>query len=413
MPTRFPITVLLLLLSVLTLLPISLPAEEIQWPMRPEISPDGTRIAFTWEGAIWVAASDGGQARRLTDHPAWESRPRWSPDGSSIVFASARAGSSDLWMISAAGGIPRRLTWWSGTDLPCDWFPDGQEMIIYSDRVDGWKRGSRLYRMKIGPESEPAKEPVRISLAAASSARISPDGTRLLVMREGTSWTRQGYLGSQSAQVWLYHLETGDWKQLTPSGIPHSSPVWIDNQHFLLVEDIDGRGQLVERDLDNQTRRVWTTFQDDSVRFPSISDDANTVIFEQGFSFWRLDRTSGLIVPIELTASEDLPVLGLENLGYSSATAATLSPDGKMVALGSQGDILVKRTEKGLPTRRVVDHPSKDDDPMWLPGGKKLLFVSRRGGIEDFYTVQSTEEGEPRLDRCLTTEVERFPGPKV
>ena len=410
MTARFATTTVLLLLL---LIPTPATADRIEWPMRPEISPDGSRIAFTWEGSIWIASSEGGQARRLTDHPAWESRPRWSPDGSSIVFASAREGSSDLWQIAADGGIPRRLTYWSGTDLPCDWFPDGKQMVFYSDRVDGWKYGSRLYRMTVPVEGEKPSEPLRVTLASASSARVSPDGTRLLVKREGTSWTRQGYVGSQAAQVWLYHLESGDWKQLTPEGTPHSSPIWIDNDRFLMIEDIDGRGQLVERDLDNHQRQVWTTFQDDSVRFPSISDDGQRVIFEQGFNIWRLDRASGQLVPIELTVAEDLPSRGIENLRYSSATSASLSPNGKMVALGCQGDILVRRTEKGLPARRVVDHTSRDDDPVWLPGGKKLLFVSRRSDTEDFYTVQSSEEGEPRLDRCLTTKVERFPGPEV
>ncbi len=409
MIVRLTITSLFLLLLVP---PAILQAEQIEWPMRPEISPDGSRIAFTWEGELWIASSSGGKSRRLTHHPAWESRPRWSPDGRSIVFASAREGSSDLWMVSAEGGIPRRLTWWSGSDLPCDWFPDGKELILYSDRVDGWKRGSRLYRLKIANDRQSPRQPVRITSAAASAARISPDGKKLLVMREGTSWTRQGYVGSQSAQVWLHHLESGQWQQLTPEDIPHSSPIWIDDQRFLLVEDIDGRGQLVERDINNEQRRIWTRFQDDSVRFPSVSDDGQIVIFEQGFSIWRLNRTTGQLAPIELTVAEDMPRLGIEDLNYSSATAASLSPDGKMVAIGCQGDILVHRTEKGLPANRVVEDTPRDDDPMWLPDGQKLLFVSKRSGIEDFYTVESSEPGEPRLDRCLTTEVKRFPGPE-
>ncbi|HIK82400.1 MAG TPA: hypothetical protein EYF93_05825 [Planctomycetes bacterium] len=392
---------------------ISSAAEPMLWPFQPEVSPDGATVAFTWEGSLWTASSDGGVARRLTDHPAWESLPRWSSDGESIVFASARGGSSDLWQIPAQGGRARRLTWWSGTDLPCDLSPDGSELIFSSDRIDGWKKGARLYRMAIPPAGSPPEEPTRLTLAASSSARYSPDGQQLLTQREGTDWTRQGYRGSQSGQIWLYHLESGDWRPLTPAGIPHSSPVWIDQQRFLMVEDIDGRGQLVERDIDHRNRRVWTSFEHDSVRFPSVSDDGNIVIFEQGFHCWKLNRSSGQIVPLEFLAAEDLPDTGVEDLNFSSATSASLSPDGKQVAFGCQGDLLVRRTEKGLPANRVDAHPARDDDPVWLPGGKKLLFVSRRSGTEDLYTVRSSEAGEPRLDRCLTTEVKRFPGPEV
>ncbi len=408
----------ILILLLLPALSITLPvageaAEPIVWPFRPEISPDGETIAFTWEGAIWTASSDGGSARRLTDHPSWESRPRWHPDGQSILFASSREGSSDLWLIAAAGGTPRRLTWWSGTDLPCAWYPDGKQILFSSDRLDGWKRGDRLYRLDLSDGKTIPDEPVRVTLAAASAGRISPDGTRMLVMREGVSWTRQGYTGSQAGQIWLHHLVDHSWKRLTPEGISHTSPVWIDDERFLMVENIDGRGQLVERDLENRHRRVWTDFKEDSVRFPSVSADGDIVIFEEGFSFWILRRCSGQVIAFELTAAEVLPTLGIEPLKYSSATSASLSPDGKQVAFGCQGDVLVRRTEKGLPANRIVDHPARDDDPVWLPGGEDLLFVSRRSGIDDFYRVTSSEPGEPRLDRCLTTEVTRFPGPQT
>ncbi|MDE0961069.1 MAG: S41 family peptidase [Planctomycetota bacterium] len=409
---RPPSTTLLMIL-MLCQVSLSLASEPILWPFQPQVSPDGTRIAFTWEGSLWTASSDGGTARRLTDHPCWESLPRWSPDGQSIVFASSREGSSDLWQIPADGGRARRLTWWSGTDLPCDLSPDGSELLFSSDRIDGWKKGARLYRMAIPAAGSPPGEPTRLTLAASSNGRYSPDGTHLLTQREGTHWSRQGYRGSQSGQIWLYHLESGDWRQLTPEGTPHTSPVWIDHQRFLMVEDIDGRGQLVERDIENRNRRVWTSFEQDSVRSPSVSADGNTVIFEQGFHCWKLNRSSGQILPLELRAAEDLPDTGVEDLNFASATSAALSPDGKQVAFGCQGDLLVRRTEKGLPANRVDAHPARDDDPIWLPGGKRLLFVSRRSGTEDLYTVHSSEPGEPRLDRCLTSEVNRFPGPKV
>lgn len=55
-------------------------------PMDPAPSPDGSQIAFSARGWIWVMGLGSGQARRITRSAAVDSRPEWSPDGSEIVF---------------------------------------------------------------------------------------------------------------------------------------------------------------------------------------------------------------------------------------------------------------------------------------------------------------------------------------
>ena len=145
--------------------------EPMEWPLFPQISPDGKNVAFTWEGFLWLAPAEGGQARRMTDHPAWESNVRWDRSGTQLLFSSRREGSEDVWKISVEGGQPQRLTWWSGTDRPCDWYPDGQSILISSDRVDTWKRGgTRLYQLKLPGADGKIHEPKRLTLAAAANA---------------------------------------------------------------------------------------------------------------------------------------------------------------------------------------------------------------------------------------------------
>jgi len=48
----------------------------------PAWSPDGSKIAFVWDGSIWIMNSDETDQRRLTNHPRDEFNPTWSPDGS-------------------------------------------------------------------------------------------------------------------------------------------------------------------------------------------------------------------------------------------------------------------------------------------------------------------------------------------
>src|SRR5580658_1732777 len=61
----------------------------------PSFSPDGTQVAFTWNGEkednldIYVKLIGPGAPLRLTTDPAEDGFPNWSPDGRSIAFERA------------------------------------------------------------------------------------------------------------------------------------------------------------------------------------------------------------------------------------------------------------------------------------------------------------------------------------
>jgi Tol biopolymer transport system component len=51
----------------------------------PDVSPDGSQLAFVRDGQIAVASADGSDVRILTEGPS-ASNPQWSPDGARILF---------------------------------------------------------------------------------------------------------------------------------------------------------------------------------------------------------------------------------------------------------------------------------------------------------------------------------------
>src|SRR5262249_60399590 len=60
--------------------------------IAPTFSPDGTQVAFSWNGErednydIYVQTVGSSDVRRLTTDPATDSLPTWSPDGQQIAF---------------------------------------------------------------------------------------------------------------------------------------------------------------------------------------------------------------------------------------------------------------------------------------------------------------------------------------
>jgi Tol biopolymer transport system component len=93
---------------------------------EPSWSPDGSKLAFTRRGHVYVTGADGCRLRRVTRRTG-DGSPVWSPDGTQIAFVRTFTNPDvqRIYTIGAAGGGLRLVTSTTrGMPLgPIDWQP--------------------------------------------------------------------------------------------------------------------------------------------------------------------------------------------------------------------------------------------------------------------------------------------------
>jgi TolB protein len=76
------------------------------------------------------------------------------------------------------------------------------------------------------------------------------------------------------------------------------------------------------------------------------------------------------------------------------------SPDGKRISFvssrGGNFDLYVMNAD-GTNITRVTDHPANDFDPIWMPDGQSMIFSSERDSRSDLYRVWIADRRVDRL----------------
>jgi serine/threonine protein kinase len=149
---------------------------------RPVWSPDGTRIAFSFEGAdltpaIYVANADGSDLRQLT----LGRDPSWSPDSQRIAFEYRPESALEIFTIHVDGSGQTQITSTGDNNMYATWSPDGQ-FIAYV-RQEAAASGIYLLDLSSGRTR-------KLKDKSSWGLSWSPDGLRLAFApnREGI-WT--------------------------------------------------------------------------------------------------------------------------------------------------------------------------------------------------------------------------------
>jgi dipeptidyl aminopeptidase/acylaminoacyl peptidase len=176
----------------------------------PAFSADGTRLAFTrpvdGKAQIFLLRTDGGEARKLTDHKTGISRFQWVESGSALVFQADEARPEDeekrrkdgedhivvdegpngqdatawnnLWWVDATSGEERRLTEKEHRIGSFDVAPAGDK-VAFTARFENRRNQQNLGEIFLLDVATGEVERLTDNQAPEGRLAFAPDGRRL------------------------------------------------------------------------------------------------------------------------------------------------------------------------------------------------------------------------------------------
>ncbi len=351
----------------------------------PSFSPDGSRIAFSWDNGtsnrtgrlgydLYVKAIGSETVLRLTNHPSDWISSAWSPDGTQIAFHRLATDGNGIYVVPALGGPERKLV---ATHAPYDlaaplsWSPDGK-WIAYSDWENGGP-GNRLFLLNV-ETLESHELPHDPSCRHDGNLTFSHSGQELAMICVHNT-TSYEYLISD--------LQGKSKRSLFTRHEFLTGPLWSGDDKSLIVAEVTAKGNEFDevRVRDGELHKLSITAGD----WPAISRDGRKLAFsvsDNHVNIWRKDLQHPEAPAVQMYISTRQQ----DNGQYS--------PDGNHVAFGS--------TRSGTPGVWVADTHGSNlvrisqegpaGYPRWSPDSQKIAFeMIGPSGHFGVYTVDLSD----------------------
>ncbi len=345
---------------------------------NPSLSRD--KIAFLYANDVWIAAREGGEARRLTSVNSVVDGPYYSPDGTQIAYSTSEHGLTDVYVVNADGGVPRRLTWEPTGNYASGWTADGKS-VMFASMHASYSDFPRLFTV----HADGTGSPVLLPLPSADRGNYSPDGNTLAyvpVAQWEKAWKH--YRGGQTTPIWLVDTKTLDLVKIPRENSNDSSPVWEGNTVYFLS---DRNGPVSLFSYDPGSKVVKQVIENHGYDLKTVAAGPGALVYEQFGSIHLYDPSTGQEHAVPITIHGDLPSLTphLAKVLPAEMQNFDISPTGVRVVIEAHGDIFTLPAEKG-DTRNITKTPgSAERDPSWSPDGKSLAYFSDASGEYQLY----------------------------
>jgi Tol biopolymer transport system component/DNA-binding winged helix-turn-helix (wHTH) protein len=352
--------------------------------LSPTFSPDGSQIAFAWDGGgiangydLYVKAIGADKPLRLTYHPSDKLSAAWSPDGRSIAI-SRGAGKDDsgIYLIPPTGGPERKLATrsavsWFGAEFNwINWSPDGKQ-LAFVDHPANAVADATLHLFRLSLETLERTQ-VDTGCESVSTPTFSPGGKFL-------AWVC--YKAAASSSLWLLRLKDGDRSQLLSFDDGISGVAWSRDERRIVFSSIEHDGAVWEVSLARpmHIERLPTGHDAEGVVADPAGRGLAYVRGHRDVNIWRLDLLKSPPRARMLVASS------------REDRAPSISPDESKIAFESSrtgaNEVWVCEAD-GSNAQQLTDFGlTTTGTPRWSPDGKLIAFDSRLGGEANIYIV--------------------------
>lgn len=360
---------------------------------NPCLSPDGQTVVFAFEGDLWKAGTQDGQALRLTAMQGYETSPRISPDGKWIAFTGRQFGNGDVYIISVNGGEVKQLTWHSGNDEVTSWSWDSKYIYFNSGRM------GQIAGYKVSAEGGNARRVFGNYFFQYDHNLVEHPASGEIFFND--TWEssnqaqRKRYKGPFNPDIQSYNPKTKQHKKYTTwEGKDFGATIDRNGNIFFISDEANGEYNLYT--LSNGEKKKCTRFTS-SIKNPQVNANGGKVVFEKDYQLWIYDVKSGdgkkldisIIRNNVLPKEKDFDVKG-------NISAYDISPDGKKLAFVSRGELFVSDAEGKFIQKINRGSAERVKEVKWMADNRTLLFNQTLEGYTNWYTARADSSGRPK-----------------
>lgn len=356
----------------------------------PSLSPDGKTAYFAYDGDIWKADSNGGNASRITALDGEEINPRLSPDGKWLAFSSNQYGNYDVYVMPAGGGTIKQLTFHTGRDEMESWAWDSKTIYFTSSRNNNF--GS----FKTTIEGKTPQKLFNNYFNNTNGLVETPAGEYLFTSSSESAHQvqRKRYKGENNPDILGYNPKSNSFKQYTNYEGKDFNPSVDKNGIIYFISD-ENNGEYNLYKLENGQKTALTQF-DTSIKKPFVSADGSKVIFEKDYQLYTYDVASKSTTPLNINLNTNKTLEKAQNFNVeNNISYYDVSPDGKKMAFISRGIIFVSDIE-GKFAQQVSDGKERAMEVKWLKDNRTLLYSQTYNGYQNWFTTQADGKGQPK-----------------
>ena len=259
----------------------------------PAVSPDGSQIAVSILGKIWIVPVSGGPARQVSQGLSWDSHPAWFRGGQFLAYSHELPNGSDIVVVNLAAGT---------------------SSLVY--HVEQHQIG----QIEVGPKGGEIFFVQQASQYDAHVMRIPTAGGKANPITEARNWHEWSFALSPDAKhmflasgrygganLYRVDLASRDARRVTTTPWNQSSIAWSpDAKTIYYIESVNAIDNVMAMTLSGgEPRKVFSSPYDDKAI--SLFPDGNAAVLCAARKLYRLDLTSGAKEAIPFEARFTLP----------------------------------------------------------------------------------------------------------